>query len=67
MAESIPRGAWRTSNMAILFISIAAAGLALVLLQPTQKNRTMRLVTQGASTGMLAVGLFGGVITMMAP
>jgi len=53
--------------MAILFISIAAAGLALVLLQPTQKNRTMRLVTQGASTGMLAVGLFGGVITMMAP
>jgi hypothetical protein len=49
----------------MLFIAVAAAGLALVLYQPITKNRTQRLVTQGASTALLAVGLFGGLIQIM--
>jgi hypothetical protein len=53
-------------RMAMLFVSFAAAGLALVLLQPTIKNRTKRLLSQGASTSLLAVGLFGGMIMIMS-
>jgi hypothetical protein len=52
--------------MPMLFISIAAAGLALVLFQPATKSRTKRLAAQGASVALLATGLFGGLITIMA-
>lgn len=51
--------------MAMLFIAFAAAGLALVLFQPTTKNRMHRLVAQGASACLLAVGLFGGLVQIM--
>lgn len=52
--------------MSMLFISCAAAGLALVLFQPTTKNRTKRLAAQGASVALLATGLFGGMIQILA-
>jgi hypothetical protein len=52
--------------MTMLFIAVAAAGLALVLFQPTTKNRTQKLIAQGASTALLAVGLFGGLIQLMS-
>ena len=51
--------------MASLFVSFAAAGLALVLFQPTPRDRTRRLIAQGASTALLAVGLFGGMFMLM--
>lgn len=51
--------------MALMFIAVAAAGLALVLYEPTQKNRKLRFATQTASTMLLAVGLFGGLFQLM--
>lgn len=53
------------TSMASLFISFAAAGLALVIFQPVSKNRTKRLLAQGASISLLTVGLFGGLFQIM--
>jgi hypothetical protein len=52
--------------MIMLFIAVAAAGLALVLYQPITKNRTHQMLAQGTSVALLAIGLFGGLIQIIA-
>jgi len=46
-------------KMIQFFALVAATGLALLVLLPTYKNRLKRVLSQGAGSGMFALGLFG--------
>jgi len=50
----------------MLFVSASAAGLALNWYQGDAKDRRKRLISKGASTSLLAVGLFGGMFMILS-
>ena len=52
--------------MPTLFFALCALGLALLIMLPHDKNPTKRLLQRGGAAALFGLGLYGGLVTIIA-
>lgn len=52
--------------MQVMFFALCALGLALLIILPHDKNRIKRLTQRGGAAVLFGLGLYGGLVTLIA-